>query len=86
MNYTQFEIEMGLQRSLKKQMLPRLQTKKANAFLFILPSTGAFPNQLLEGVKQLYELEPFIKAKPYLTNQWEKISKLTNCISPYNEI
>ncbi len=23
-------------------------------------------------MKQLYELEPFIKVKPYLTNQWEK--------------
>ena len=37
-----------------------------------LPSTGAFSNQFLEGMKQLYELEPFIKVKPYLTNQWEK--------------
>ena len=37
-----------------------------------VPSTGAFSNQFLEGVKQLYELEPFIKVKPYLTNQWEK--------------
>ena len=33
---------------------------------------GAFSNQFLEGMKQLYELEPFIKVKPYLTNQWEK--------------
>lgn len=37
-----------------------------------LPSPGAFSNQFLEGMKQLYELEPFIKVKPYLTNQWEK--------------
>jgi len=37
-----------------------------------MPSTGAFSNQFLEGMKQLYELEPFIKVKPYLTNQWEK--------------
>lgn len=37
-----------------------------------LPNTGAFSNQFLEGMKQLYELEPFIKVKPYLTNQWEK--------------
>jgi hypothetical protein len=37
-----------------------------------VPSTGAFSNQFLEGMKQLYELEPFIKVKPYLTNQWEK--------------
>lgn len=42
-----------------------------------LPSPGAFSNQFLEGMKQLYELEPFIKVKPYLTNQWEKnISKI----------
>jgi hypothetical protein len=38
----------------------------------IWPSTGAFSNQFLEGMKQLYELELFIKVKPYLTNQWEK--------------
>jgi hypothetical protein len=37
-----------------------------------MPSTGAFSNQFLEGMKLLYELEPFIKVKPYLTNQWEK--------------
>ncbi|MGB7978782.1 MAG: hypothetical protein WCF19_06460 [Chlamydiales bacterium] len=37
-----------------------------------VPRTGAFSNQFLEGMKQLYELEPFIKVKPYLTNQWEK--------------
>jgi len=37
-----------------------------------VPSTGTFSNQFLEGMKQLYELEPFIKVKPYLTNQWEK--------------
>jgi hypothetical protein len=37
-----------------------------------LPSTGAFSNQFLDGMKQLYELEPLIKVKPYLTNQWEK--------------
>jgi len=37
-----------------------------------VPSTGAFSNQFLEGMKQLYELEPLIKVKPYLTNQWEK--------------
>ena len=41
------------------------------------PKAGAFSNQFLEGMKQLYELEPFIKVKPYLTNQWEKnISKI----------
>jgi hypothetical protein len=39
---------------------------------YVQPSTGAFSNQFLEGMKQLYELEPFIKVKPYLTNQWEK--------------
>ncbi len=33
---------------------------------------GAFSNQFIEGMKQLYELEPLIKVKPYLTNQWEK--------------
>lgn len=37
-----------------------------------LPNTGAFSNEFLEGMKQLYELEPFIKVKPYLINQWEK--------------
>jgi hypothetical protein len=37
-----------------------------------VPRIGAFSNQFLEGMKQLYELEPFIKVKPYLTNQWEK--------------
>ncbi len=47
----------------------------------LLPSTGAFSNQFLEGMKQLYELEPFIKAKPYLTNQWEKGGKLTKTAS-----
>ncbi|MBX9743599.1 MAG: hypothetical protein K2X08_00110, partial [Chlamydiales bacterium] len=35
---------------------------------------GAFSNQFIEGMKQLYELEPLIKVKPYLTNQWEKSS------------
>jgi len=34
--------------------------------------TGAFSNQFIEGIKLLYELEPLIKVKPYLTNQWEK--------------
>ena len=44
-----------------------------------MPSTGAFSNQFLEGMKLLYELEPFIKVKPYLTNQWEKNnSKIKN--------
>jgi len=33
---------------------------------------GAFSNQFIEGMKLLYELEPLIKVKPYLTNQWEK--------------
>jgi hypothetical protein len=42
----------------------------------MLSSTGAFSNQFLKGMKQLYELEPFINVKPYLTNQWEKESKL----------
>jgi hypothetical protein len=45
------------------------------------PSTGAFSNQFLEGMKQLYELEPFIKVKPYLTNQWEKNDKLVKSAS-----
>jgi hypothetical protein len=48
---------------------------KASPLLF-LPATGAFSNQFLEGMKQLYELEPFIKVKPYLTNQWEKGGRL----------
>jgi len=38
----------------------------------ILARAGAFSNQFIEGIKQLYELEPLIKLKPYLTNQWEK--------------
>lgn len=38
---------------------------------------GAFSNQFLEGMKQLYELEPFIKVKPYLTNQWEKSGRVS---------
>ena len=33
---------------------------------------GAFSNQFIEGMKLLYELEPLIQVKPYLTNQWEK--------------
>jgi hypothetical protein len=28
-------------------------------------------------MKQLYELELFIKEKPYLTNQWEKSGRVT---------
>jgi hypothetical protein len=28
-----------------------------------VPSAGAFSNQFLEGMKQLYELEPFIKGE-----------------------
>ncbi len=57
-----------------------LQNEKTGQILFEeslsgeLPSTGAFSNQFLDGMKQLYELEPFIKVKPYLTNQWEKNS------------
>lgn len=35
-------------------------------------SGGAFSNQFIEGIQLLYELEPLIKVKPYLTNQWEK--------------
>jgi len=35
-------------------------------------SGGAFSNQFIEGMKLLYELEPLIKVKPYLTNQWKK--------------
>ena len=35
-----------------------------------MPNTGVFPNQFLEGMKQIYELEPFIKLEPHLTNQW----------------
>ena len=35
-------------------------------------STGAFSNQFIEGIKPLYEIEPLIKVKLYLTNQWEK--------------
>lgn len=51
--------------------------KNGNAFISEnvsgnVPSTGAFSNKFLEGMKQLYKLEPFIKVKPYLTNQWEK--------------
>jgi hypothetical protein len=46
-----------------------------------MPSAGAFSNQFLEGMKQLYELEPFIKVKPYLTNQWEKNDKLVKSAS-----
>lgn len=38
----------------------------------ILAKAGAFSNQFVEGMKLLYELEPLIKVKPYLTNQWEK--------------
>jgi len=37
---------------------------------------GAFSNPFIEGMKQLYELEPLIKVKPYLTNQWKKSNKL----------
>jgi len=46
-----------------------------------MPSTGAFSNQFLEGMKQLYELEPFIKVKPYFTNQWEKGGRLAKTAS-----
>ncbi len=38
-----------------------------------LGSTGVFSNQFLEGMKQLYELEPFIKVKSHLTNQWKTV-------------
>jgi len=41
-----------------------------------LARAGAFSNQFIEGMKLLYELEPLIKVKPYLTNQWEKSSSL----------
>jgi hypothetical protein len=46
-----------------------------------MPSTGAFSNQFLEGMKLLYELEPLIKVKPYLTNQWEKGNRVTKTAS-----
>ncbi len=55
-----------------------LENEKTGQILFEeslsggMPMTGAFSNHFLEGMKQLYELEPFIKVKPYLTNQWEK--------------
>ena len=44
-------------------------------------STGALSNQFIEGMKLLYELEPLIKVKPYLTNQWEKGNKMVKTAS-----
>ena len=46
-----------------------------------VPSTEPFSNQFLEGMKLLYELEPLIKVKPYLTNQWEKSASLVKSAS-----
>lgn len=42
---------------------------------------GTFSNQFIEGMKLLYELEPLIKVKPYLTNQWEKSDRLIKSAS-----
>jgi hypothetical protein len=58
----------------------RFPYEKPSSWLFFLSifldkkmaKAGAFSNQFIEGMKQLYELEPLIKLKPYLTNQWEK--------------
>jgi hypothetical protein len=59
----------------------RFPYEKPSSWLFFLPiflgqknvaKAGAFSNQFIEGMKLLYELEPLIKVKPYLTNQWEK--------------
>ncbi|MGC1878821.1 MAG: hypothetical protein WA678_05555 [Rhabdochlamydiaceae bacterium] len=46
-----------------------------------LARAGAFSNQFIEGMKLLYELEPLIKVKPYLTNQWEKSDRLIKSAS-----
>jgi len=51
---------------------PVQKSSPVGELYFAQPSTGAFSNQFLEGIKQLYELELFIRVKPYLTNQWEK--------------
>jgi hypothetical protein len=40
--------------------------------VFGVAKAGAFSNQFIDGMRLLYELEPLIKVKPYLTNQWEK--------------
>lgn len=32
--------------------------------------TGQLSNHFIEGMAKIYELEPFIKVEPYLTNQW----------------
>jgi hypothetical protein len=55
--------------------------REAKASLCFCPGTGAFSNQFLEGMKLLYELEPFIKVKPYLTNQWEKSDNLGRVVN-----
>jgi hypothetical protein len=44
-------------------------------------STGAFSNQFIDGMRLLYELEPLIKVKLYLTNQWEKSDRLIKSAS-----
>ena len=53
----------------------RVQTE-AKLLASSAPRNGAFSNQFIEGMKLLYELEPLIKVKPYLTNQWEKSNRL----------
>jgi hypothetical protein len=47
----------------------------------VLARAGAFSNQFIDGMKLLYELEPLIKLKPYLTNQWEKSDRLVKSAS-----
>ena len=60
------------------QKTNRLQNEKSEDIVISenvsadVGSSGAFSNQFIEGMKLLYELEPLIKVKPYLTNQWEK--------------
>lgn len=64
----------------KRKIVSDKKTRNTIIFenIFVnVPKAAGFLNQFLEEMKQLYELEHFIKVKPYLTNQWEKnISKI----------
>ena len=47
----------------KKMRGIRFFEKSSTPLAVWLPSTGTFSNQFLEGMKQIYELEPFIDVR-----------------------
>jgi len=60
----------------------RLQNEKTGQILFEeslsgeLPMTGQLSNHIVEGMRKIYELEPFIKLETLLTAECKKGAKI----------